>query len=1173
MSQLFDDILSSDLDKLGAIINPVGERTERLREGENRYVAVLFMDLKGFTAMGERMHSEDVKHTLDQVLTVFTNSIEKYGGYIDKYEGDLIMALFGSRSASESDTERALLAGLKMLRDLPEVNKLLGTELKMRIGVNTGEVTTGRVGKKREGDFTVYGDAVNLASRMESNAPVDSLMVPEQTRDLVLDRFDFEDLGEIEVKGKSRPVSVFKVLRAHSRPGERWERSTLIRDTRFIGRNTEVRRLLEAWRDCCETPDAREASRPEPPAAAFIEGVAGIGKSRLVREFLRSAGDPPHRSTYARAFGQGPYFLWLALLRDIAGIGEEEESEVRGARLAELFAGLSGLALDDAAPVRSVSVFRLLLDLPQDDPRLSKPDPQTLQALVHVALRRLLESLAIREDRDRGRPLLLVLDDAQWMDEASRDMLRHLLAAWNPRPADPTRRPRLFLLLTSREDAGAILELRSDARTVELPLKPLSAPDLDGLVQDMLSGEPPPEGLLELVESRSGGNPFFAEEWMIYLREQGLLERVKEEDAPWRLAEGAKDRSLPQSLNQLILSRVDRLEGGLKLVLQCAGVIGQGFSQAMLGHVIQRLGERADLEGDLRRLREEQWIRRTGQEDGEQRYVFTHALTAEVCYRTLLRHNQRLIHRLVAEYAEEQLGWREEYYAFLANHYDRGQVEQKALQYLDLALGVAVRDYAGREALKLGTRLMQRCDDRPDLGGTAVRTRRRLAEVHQRLGEWGRARELLEVAMLKAREIDSREELGRCILELGRIHALEGNYVFARKCVEDALKHFESLEHARGIGECRLSLGDLHRHRSEYAQAGEAYENALERFREAEHRHGEARVLLNLGDLQRALGESEASLESTRRSLEICETLGDRLGIAVSLRGMGDLYRLRGGLERSRESYAGSLAIYEELGHKEGISAVSRSLGDLHLLHHDHEAARGCLKRSESLFEELGDRQGLAVVLRSLGNVCRLKGEIPEAEEYYGKSLRLRRELGDSQAEAFLLVDIGDLKREQGRPEEAGADLKEALSIFDTLGHRKGRALALSRIGDVQRFRDRTDEARASYRESLAILEDLGDRRGQALCRLRLADLERESGRPQEAELYYGEAADIFGELKLQVPRAKSIAWLADVLARLERREEAAEEYKRALRLFEELGLEQEAARCRDRLDDLEAGG
>ena len=216
-------------DRIASLINsPVAldikteEKTVQLKEGERRTVAILFADIQGFTKLSEKLDHETVRDFMDSIFKIFTQAIEKHGGYVDKYTGDEIMALFGAKVASEVDTQRAVFCALDILDKMSGINKQLpaklnlnvqDAQLSIRIGINTGVVTTGRIGKQREGDFTVYGDAVNIASRMESNAPPDRIMLSEATMKLAGDSFHYEDHGSISVKGKTDEISVFNNVR------------------------------------------------------------------------------------------------------------------------------------------------------------------------------------------------------------------------------------------------------------------------------------------------------------------------------------------------------------------------------------------------------------------------------------------------------------------------------------------------------------------------------------------------------------------------------------------------------------------------------------------------------------------------------------------------------------------------------------------------------------------------------------------------------------------------------------------------------------------------------------------------------------------------------------------------------------------------------------------------
>lgn len=657
-------LLGSELESLGRILNPIAAGRTSLREGENRFVAILFMDLKGFTELGERLHSEDVQQILDRVLTVFTNSIERYSGYIDKYEGDLIMALFGSRNAGEQDTEHALLAGLKMLRDLPEVNRLLGTDLHIRIGVNTGLVTTGRVGKKREGDFTVYGDAVNVASRLESSAPLDTILITAETRELVRDRFLFTDRGPLEVKGKSRPLHVYTVDRPLDRaPLE----LAAVDQSPFVGRLAERNRLLEGWRRCCLDHERGVLRVFE------ITAAAGLGKTRLVEEFLRDlvgsgqALVPVPLRIAPGATGSGAGSLWRSLLCRVFAL----EEGLEGPALREgLRAGLQSLPEPGDTEPHRADLLGLLLGLPWPG---GPEDTAGLAARLAVCLRRLLESLA----QASPQPLALFCEDLHRADELGLALLSHLVENWNRDREPGQARGGLFLIALRREEVAT--GLAAHAAVESLGLGPLDDEHCRQLLEGLLGGLRPPEDLAGLLLPRAQGNPLVLHELLSLLRERDLL---VEREGAWLLREESRRLPLPRTLNQLLLSRVDLLDPEPKRALHCASVLGAPFERSLLVRCLRELEGTGSPEGTVEFLVRAGWLR--PDTEGQQ-LVFGASLVEDVCYSTLLRHNRRLIHGLAARVAGESRSGDPEHLARVARHHDEADQATEAREWLERA--------------------------------------------------------------------------------------------------------------------------------------------------------------------------------------------------------------------------------------------------------------------------------------------------------------------------------------------------------------------------------------------------------------------------------------------------------------------------------------------------------
>ncbi|MBM3327385.1 MAG: hypothetical protein FJY65_10525, partial [Calditrichaeota bacterium] len=428
MFESLDHLLHSD-----PFLASKARPTLHLKEGERREVCILFADCHGFTALSERLDHEVVHNLLDKLMQLFTARIQHYGGYIDKYEGDMVMALFGARAASEQDTERAteraINAGLATLAVLEQFNLAVSQHLKtevniaVRIGVNTGEVTTGKVGEKREGDFTVYGDTVNLASRMESNAPLNRIMMPKATMQRVVQSFDFEPAGLIQVKGKSEPVDAWLVIGAKAEQVRRWQ----MRWTAFVGREAEMRTLQDQFEQVTarlgtlSTSSTASTLSTDKPNVVGLKGEAGLGKSRLVDEFLRQqdASVSALQGSTSRIVPQA-YGQFISLIRRRLGISVmDKPDDVK----AKLHTGIQSLVHfldhdDSRKRLRETEpMLGYLLGVQYDDVRLALP-PKELQPHLQIAIRHFIEACAAELNKS-GLPLVVAFDDLHWTDEPS----------------------------------------------------------------------------------------------------------------------------------------------------------------------------------------------------------------------------------------------------------------------------------------------------------------------------------------------------------------------------------------------------------------------------------------------------------------------------------------------------------------------------------------------------------------------------------------------------------------------------------------------------------------------------------------------------------------------------------------------------------------------------------
>ena len=990
MFDINEDFISNDLDMLSEILNPVEEKTLKFEEGENRVVSILFLDVKGFTAMSESMSSEDVKRTMDKILTAFSNSIIKYGGYIDKYEGDLIMALFGSKITSETDTERAINAGLKILSDLKHINKILNIDLSVRIGINTGEVTTGKVGMKREGDFTVYGDAVNLASRMESNAPLNTIMLPKETKEIVDDYFMFEDIGDIEVKGKEKLISVFKVLSKNPKKVERWERNrSIIKRSTYVGRDKEINEIIGLYNT--SKSEIGSTNKDYKPVIIGLKGPAGIGKSRLVKEFIDKVDDSYNTilSGYTRSYAQPAYCIWTTMLKNYFNIEDDDTKENITEKLNLSFENLIEIEGAKQILLEAKNVIGYIFGVKYEDIRLENIDPKALQSLINVSIRHTVETIAFEINKESNKPLVIYFDDCQWMDEPSQSLLKNLIVSINAEEKRENRANKnLLFLLTYRPEFEVFKEFEFDSRFTEFELRPLTTDNSKELIDSMLGKNNIPDPFIEKIMENSAGNPFYIEELVSYLIE---LEKIVVENNKWIISDEVDKIQIPLSLNSIILSRIDNLNDEFKNILQKASVIGHHFFKTILKEVSNNI-DNTDIDKDFSKLVNDNWFY---SENDEDKYFFKHILTTNVCYNAILRYNKRILHKIIAETTEDIFKDNKEHFAFVANHYEKSEPEKgskefhKMLEYLEKAAGFAKDNYESENAIKLYDTIVS-------YGISEVKEVEIVlekAEILELTGQWDEAEIILNTCLEKAVKIKNNQLIAKTYRFLGIISWRIGKNKDAMKFHNKSLEYYKILDDENGISECYGNIGNMFYSESEYSKAMEYYEKKLSICKKLDNKKGFAKAVGNMGIVHWVKEDYKKAMEFFKLDLDMCEKMGDKIGYANTIGNMGLVYSEKYDHVNTMQCYEKKLSICEEIGNKQGVSTVIGSIGLAYESNGEYDKAMECYKKYLKLAEELGDKEGISIALDHVGSIYFEKGKFKESIDCYDRAIELGREL------------------------------------------------------------------------------------------------------------------------------------------------------------------------------------
>ncbi|HEU5317184.1 MAG TPA: adenylate/guanylate cyclase domain-containing protein, partial [Chloroflexota bacterium] len=632
-----------------------------------RLVTVLFADLSGSTALAERLDPEDLRRILGSFFAALAQQIQRYEGTVDKYIGDAVMAVFGAPVAHEDDAARAISAALGMQAAITRLNDDLerahGVRLRLRVGINTGEVVAGLLAGDVQSAYTVVGDTVNTAQRIESAAPAGEVLVDETTYRLARRAFELESVAPLTLKGKAQPVPAYRVVRRQETEGRAEGEPEL---EPLVGRDEELAQLVQALEDA-----AGGVGR-----LVLVVGEAGMGKTRLVRELRRRApADVSQLAVRGASYEtQTPYALIAHVLRGAFGVREGGgEAEARA---------LVERALDGIGGAYDASHATLLLDVLGYGER-SVFDPETRRRQLVGVLRRLL----VRQC-ERG-PLLLVLEDLHWMDAASAAVLAEL--------AREIPRQRCLLLGTTRP------RWTPPPWTAQrLELTPLGGAEARALVEEAFGG-PVDGGLERTIIERTGGNPFFILEVARNLRESGVLE---ERNGRLTAPPGEMPR-VPETVQELLEARLDRLALGPKRVLQPAAVVGRTFWERLLEQLVPQV----HLAPELAVLERESFINRQP-DASEPTYAFRHALIQEVAYQQLLQSQRRGMHRAVGEAIERLYDERlDEWVDRLAYHYGRSDDDAKALFWLVRAADRARALFANESALALYGEALQRATD------------------------------------------------------------------------------------------------------------------------------------------------------------------------------------------------------------------------------------------------------------------------------------------------------------------------------------------------------------------------------------------------------------------------------------------------------------------------------
>lgn len=991
---------------------------------ERRLVTALFADISGFTPLADRLDPEELTEVIDPVIKALTDVVGRYEGHVEKFAGDALLALFGAPVAHEDDAQRGLMVALEMHRVLEELRPRLpeAGDLTLHVGINSGHAVARIFGSEARLDYSVLGDSVILAQRLESAAPAAETYVGETTYRLTKHRFEFEWIGELTLKGKEKPVPAWKLVGEVAPSGRELEPRAALP---LIGRERELEQVTRLLDEATEGRGGLVA----------VTGEPGVGKSRLLREIGERARERGIRWLETRCLSYGaaiPYWPYSLLIRNFALIEINSDPE-RAA--AALLSALRRIGADAMVPY----FCRLLgLPLPDDVSDTAPVEPEAFQRGLHQAVAAWLALISETE------PLAVVIEDVHWLDASSRALTEELARM-------AVDHPVLFCLTGRAEATQAIEGIRSrlpTERSSHLSLAPLDVRAITSLL-DRLLGAPAPGVLARLVAERAGGNPFFVEEIVDSLRDQGALVAS---DQGLRLRADWDPQTLPPTVEEVLAARIDMLPSPSRMLLLEASVIGRTVPLELLRRVATEV---EDLEGGIQILLDRAFLDATPEDPD--RMLFHHALVQEAAYSRLLRRQKRTLHRRVADKVEKLYGAGDDVVDLLARHLYLGGVGAKATQHLLRAGERARRLFANEEAILHLTRALEVApDDDPAERVNRPAIQLTLADLHELTGNYDAAFDLYSRVNESSGDVRALRGMTSVLRRQGRLkeavavvdEAFErvgapderaalwlerGWLASAAEDIEQAIEAFgagiRSLDnrHAPVAAQLLVQLGMTETIAARYSSALEHLEEATRILEEVDDVRGLATAQRVLGGTYSDLGRFDEAAAALRRALELGEKVGSIEEIAGSLINLGLAEHRRGNLDAAIEADRRAIVELERVGHVgRGIaySNLSEKLLDAQQL----EEAAGSAEVALQVAASSGDTATEADALQMLAKICLAQTRYGQAAELAERAAELNVKMGTRQyaVEAFELA--ADALQRSGQEERARSMLERARS-------------------------------------------------------------------------------------------------------------------------------------------------
>jgi class 3 adenylate cyclase/predicted ATPase len=1090
-------------------------------------VAVLFADVSGFTALSEKLDPEIVREIINDCFNYITAPVYELGGMIDKYIGDCVMVLFGAKTNHIDDAKRAVLCAIKMSKLIQEFSeeriKPLDFDLQLSIGVHYGLVVTGRVGNYYDMDYTVMGDTVNTAQRIQSNTPKSFIYVSDAVFKETNIDIAYEGPISITAKNKENPIICYMPIHIKNALSSSKEQVPM------VGRQSNIMELL----------GSKEAAERNGSCIVGITGPAGIGKSTLVEEFLLLCKEDIKviKTECNPSLINSPYSLITDLLMHIMNINSGETLIVKQSRIISYISFIMAKYEEDVVK-RNYQFISFLMGIEVDKETRDIISAMDAKSIFSEVTRQL--TLLFHEFENRFQSLILI-EDIHWADTRSVTLLKEI---WS---TNSSRNGKNLYIYTSRSTVDTLKALHRDNNKL-ITLHPLDINSITEYIKLYIGCENVDSKCVDHIISFSGGNPLYMNELLKYIKKESLFYIL---DHTIYLKKDIE--KIPNSLQGLILSKLNYLSQEAIEVAQAASIIGKDFTPTVLNKLLDKDTESEDclkeaVNSNIIFLKHTYTHRGTK----EKLYSFSHETERETIYNSILNKKKTYYHKKTAKAIEAIYAKNiESHYEVLGEHFEKGDEPLSAALYYANAAQHYKNLFNTQEALiyflkayHCISRLKQA--SREKLYNLCVQ----IGELYAILSDFTNAKLFLDKALKYTEDINEKWAVE---LDLARIYTEQSKYKEAMSLLDHIQKQmkqshklygsllFQKCNIQRVIGQAQQALANIKK-----------AENILLKNKDYENL---AKVLNTAGAIYHTNSDVDNALKQYLKAYKYCEETGDLLTLMKCAANMATIYHIQGDLNSAMRYFNAAMDLAKKISHRQGYVTSCNNLGVLYM-------DKGLFSKAKALFEEAAniskETSTLFMWSASLSNLTDIEyylGNYKSAVEYATKALEISKEIDDIEGEGINNISLAKINIEQAQLKKAKDYLDAAYKIYSELNTEDGWSDYFYYLAQYYMEQQNIAEALEYAKRSKELAIKCQNNRKHAKALRLIGILLQRQESYADSLCYFDESIELLEKEEAAYELTKSLYLRALSYSRLDKKENADKDFNAAAANIKEIDL------------------